>query len=345
MQTRTGILLVNLGTPDSPHAKDVRKYLIEFLTDGRVLDMPWLSRQLLVRGVIVPRRYRESAKGYRKIWTKLGSPLLFHGRNLQKALQDKLGHDFVVELAMRYRRPSIEQGIQALIHRQVSTIVILPLFPQYASATTGSVQQKVMEVLQGCTVIPKLVFIDHFGLRADVIDSFCSVVDKQALMESDLVLFSFHGLPKKHLTAINPACFGCTECCATLHAKNSSCYSAQCHTMAHAIADQLGIPAKKYRICFQSRLGKEPWLEPYTSDLIAQAAKNGHKKLLLFSPSFVCDCLETLYEIEIECTHAFAQAGGEKLTLVPGLNTHPRWIDALSSIVLDHHFQGRIKPS
>lgn len=332
MHTRTGYLLVNLGTPDSPDPSDVKTYLTEFLTDPRVIEIPWIMRQLLVRGYIIPRRYRESAKGYKAIWSDLGSPLMVHGRDLQKSVQHALGPDFVVELAMRYRNPSIASGLKALIAAEVSEIIILPLFPQYASATTGSVQQCVMDEIRNWRDIPKLTFIDHFYDREDLIDAFSSLVDGEILDAHDEILFSFHGLPKKSLSTSNPQCFKCESCCASIRAQNRMCYSAQSFHMASAIASKLGIPKERYNVSFQSRLGKEPWLQPYTSDAIIDAARRGKKNLLLYSPSFVCDCLETLYEIEVEYAHEFIQAGGEKLTLVPGLNTHPKWIETVASI-------------
>ena len=279
--------------------------------------MPWLKRQLLVRGIIVPKRYRESAKGYRSIWTDKGSPLLVHGRNVQQALQQKLGPDFYVELAMRYRHPSIEQGLESLISKQVSTIVILPLFPQYASATTGSVHQKVMHILQKRLVIPKLVFIDHYCDRPDVIDSFCTMVGKAALDASDHVLFSFHGLPKRHLTNISTRCCTAENCCATPH---RYCYAAQCHAMARAIAKNLAIPKKNIR-CASIAPRQGTVARTLYQRYAPEACPTGKKNVLIFSPSFVCDCLETTYEIQVEYNHTFKQAGGHSLTLVPALMT------------------------
>jgi ferrochelatase len=332
MHSRCGVLLVNLGTPDSPRPRDVKRYLTEFLCDGRVIDLPWAWRQLLVRGFIIPRRFRESAKGYQAIWTEEGSPLLVHGRNLQRALQTSLGDDFCVKLAMRYGNPSIADGLKSLIDAQVSKIIILPLFPQYASATTGSVQQKVMEEISRWKVIPKVLFIDQYYERDDLTTAFASIVDKTTLHAHDEVLFSFHGLPQRHLSDISKSCYTTSSCCDTISACNRTCYSAQCYHMARAIASKLDLAS--YKVSFQSRLGKEPWLQPYTTDVIMDAARAGKKNLLVFSPSFVCDCLETLYEIKVEYAHAFTQAGGHTLTLVPGLNTHPAWIRSLTSLVM-----------
>lgn len=332
-----GILLVNLGTPLSPSPKDVYRYLIEFLTDGRVIDIPWWKRQLLVRGMIVPFRYRQSARAYQQIWTKEGSPLLVYGRRVQSALQHTLGKDFVVELAMRYQEPSIQKGIASLIDAGVNHIIVLPLFPQYASATTGSVHQRVQEILGGYTVIPKLTLIDQYAVHPALISAFCTVSSKNNPEEYDHVLFSFHGLPERHLyKADRTGCCRCdATCCSQLTLKNRSCYSAQCYATAHAIADRLKLPKNQFSVSFQSRLGKDPWLQPYTSSRIAELAKQS-KKVLVFCPAFVCDCLETTYEIGIEYAAEFKHAGGKQLDLVTGLNDHPKWIEALHTIIQEH---------
>lgn len=335
MQEKTAILLINLGTPDSPSPKDVKRYLIEFLTDKRVIDIPWVFRQMLVRFRIVPFRYKSSAKAYKSIWQQQGSPLLYYGQKVKKALQKRFDSNYIVELAMRYGNPSIEDVIKKLTINPIEKLIILPLFPQYASATTGSVQQKVMEICKDLPVIPKITFIDHFFSNEAVIDSFCAVANKDHIQTCDHVIFSFHGLPKRHLEKIDQYkhCFTTNECCYNLTSKNRTCYSAQCHYMAQNIASKLAIPKDKYTITFQSRLGKEPWLEPSTSDVITKLATAGHKKLVVFSPSFVCDCLETLYEIGIEYKEEFILKGGKELVLIEGLNDHPKWIEALQSIV------------
>lgn len=330
---KRGVLLVNLGTPLSPKRRDVFRYLIEFLTDGRVIDSPWLKRQLLVRGVIVPFRYKQSAEQYGQLWREEGSPLLFHNEQVQRKLQHVLGHDYHVVLAMRYQHPSIAEGLEKLRKEEVDELMILPLFPQYASATTGSVYQKVMKEIQYWQIFPKLVFINHFFDHPTVIDAFCARALQYSVSSFDHVLFSFHGLPERQLRKANEGClkFHCCE-----RGQNCSCYKAQCFATAHAIADQLNLTEKEYTICFQSRLGREPWIQPYTSDVLHACTKQGHKRLLVFSPSFVCDCLETTYEIASEYQREFKQLGGEELQLVEGLNDHPLWIQALQQIILNH---------
>lgn len=333
MKDLTGILLVNLGTPKSPSLFDVYKYLIEFLTDPRVIDFNWFTRQLLVRGMIVPFRLQSSSKAYKQIWTANGSPLLYFGQKVQKSLQTVLGEAFAVELAMRYQEPSIEKALFTLFKKNPKKIVVIPLFPQYASATTGSVHAKVMQVLSKHLYIPEIKFISQYPTQSSMISAFCALATPYLCTSYDHILFSFHGLPKRHLEKMGKSCSLKDEtCCSTWNTHNYPCYSAQCHATAQAIASQLMLPKNNWSISFQSRLGKEIWMQPYTSEMLFSFTKEGKKKILIFSPSFVCDCLETSYEIGIEYAHLFKQAGGELLDLVPGLNDHPLWIEALADL-------------
>lgn len=334
---KTGVLLVNLGTPNSPEPKDVYRYLTEFLTDKRVIDGSWLFRQLLVRGIIVPSRYHQSALSYKAIWTPSGSPLLVHGKNLKKILQDLLGDSFCVELGMRYQSPSLASAIAALFEKEIHHLIVVPLFPQYASATTGSVFEKVMELLQHQARFPRLTFIDQFATHPAFINAVATLGATYRWEEYDQVLFSFHGLPQRYLKQEDrhEKCLQKTDCCKTLCTLNRFCYSAQCYATAQSIAQSLNIPQNRYRVCFQSRLGKEPWLQPYATDTIHSLGKEGKKHLLVFSPSFVCDCLETTFEIGVEYAKEFQMAGGERLDLVPGLNAEPIWGEALKTIILD----------
>lgn len=336
MKSLTGILLVNLGTPKSPSYIDVYRYLIEFLTDSRVIDFSWLRRQFLVRGIIVPSRLRSSKKAYQTIWTAAGSPLLTFGHLVKDLLKNALGPNFDVEIAMRYQEPSIEEGLSKLLAKNPKKLLIIPLFPQYASATTGSVQQKVMENLKNYLYVPEVKFISQYPTHPTFISAFQALGQVYQPEMYDHILFSFHGLPQRHLKKMEPSCLDTYLCCAKLEMKNNHCYSAQCHATAQAIASSLNLSASKWSISFQSRLGKEPWMEPYTNEVILSLAQTGKKKILIFCPSFVCDCLETIYEIGIEYAHAFKKAGGESLQLVPGLNDHPRWIQTLKEMVLDY---------
>lgn len=338
MQPSIGILLVNLGTPNSPSNADVYRYLIEFLTDERVIDSPWLQRQLLVRGLIVPFRYRQSARAYRHIWTEEGSPLKIYGRKVQQSMQANLGEAFKVELAMRYQEPTIEHGIKSLLSSGIKHLVVCPLFPQYASATTGSVHQKVMEIIKEENVIPHVTLIHEYATHPEFINAFCTIGQEYDLDSYDHILFSFHGLPKRHILKASPrgCCFQTPDCCQKMTENKFFCYSAQCYATAHAIASQLQLSENRYSLCFQSRLGKEPWLQPYASETILQLAQKGKKRVLVFCPSFVCDCLETIYEIGEEYSLEFKKAGGEALHLVHGLNDHPQWIEGLKNIILSY---------
>lgn len=336
-EKKRGVFIVNLGTPKSYQSKDVFHYLNEFLTDSRVIDRPWLKRQLLVRGLIVPFRYKQSAEQYRRLWTKEGSPLLWHGQVVQEKLQQALGPSYHVVLAMRYQTPSIIEGLEKLRKEQIDELIVLPLFPQYASATTGSIHQKMMECLQSWYIFPKLVFINHFFDHPKFIDAFCARAKQYAFFSYDHFLFSFHGLPEKEIRKVDATGLCLSDrCCHHTCGKNRFCYKAQCFATAHAIAAQLELEENKYSICFQSRLGKEPWIQPYTSDVIRVCAERGCKRLLVFSPSFVCDCLETTIEISHDYHQEFKKWGGEELQLVEGLNDHPLWIEALQQIVLEN---------
>lgn len=324
-----GILLVNLGTPISPAERDVKRYLTEFLTDERVIDLPYLKRHLLVKGIIVPKRYRTSAKLYQSIWTEEGSPLLVYGRRVEASLQEQLGPEYKVRLAMRYQEPSMKTSLEDL--RGVKNLVVFPLFPQYASATTGSVYQKVFDILSQWEVIPSLRMISNYADHPALIEAFVAVSQTYALETYDHIVFSYHGLPQRHLKKADRTgqCLKDPDCCK----KNPACYKAQCTMTTQEIVKSLKLPSDRWSQCFQSRLGKDPWIQPYTSCVLKQLLKEGKKRVLVFCPAFVCDCLETLEEIGSEYRSQFLKGGGECLDLVEGLNDHPKWIDAIEAII------------
>lgn len=337
MVDKTGILLINLGTPSSPNPKDVYRYLIEFLTDSRVIDYPWLLRQLLVRGAIVPRRYRQSARSYQEIWTPDGSPLMAYAVSLKEKLQKKIGSNAIVEIAMRYQTPSIQEGLENLLSHNLQHLIIVPLFPQYASATTGSIHQEVMRVLSKLLVIPKLTFIDQFATHPQFIGAVSEIGRRYPIDTADHIVFSFHGLPERQITKADRCghCVPSSACCSKLSSKNHSCYAAQCYATARAITKELQIPPERYTVSFQSRLGKEPWLQPYTSTVIQQLGAKRSNQVLVFCPAFVCDCLETIYEIGVEYSAEFKHAGGGQLSLVQGLNAESTWVSALEKIIFE----------
>lgn len=334
---KQGVLLVNLGTPDSPSVSDVRKYLDEFLMDERVIDVNAINRTLLVKGIIVPFRGPKSAKIYKELWTENGSPLLYYGVRAKVLLQEKLGKDYVVELAMRYQNPSIESALDALKKKQVENIRVVPLFPQYASASTGSVIQKVMELISKWQTIPSISFVNSFHDNEGMINVFAENARKYDPDTFDHIIFSFHGLPERQLTKADHSgkyCLQTPDCCSRFNDVNRFCYSAQSHDTARLIAEKLALPRERYTVSFQSRLGNAPWKKPYTIHVLEELAKKGMKRLLVFSPAFVADCLETNIEIAREYHDEFRNWGGEKIQLVESLNDNPKWIDALAGIVL-----------
>ena len=337
MKAKTGVLLVNLGTPDSPSVPDVRKYLFEFLNDPRVIDLPWLLRKFLVNIIIVPFRAPKSAKIYRQLWTKDGSPLIIYGNKVKEKLQKDLGDEFEVEFAMRYQNPGMDDVLEKMRLRQHQKIIIVPLFPQYASATTGSVAQEIMSIIGKWWVIPEIKITGQFYNDEGFINSFVERAKQYNLEEYDHVLFSYHGLPVRQVDKVYVDGKSCADhnCENEIADDNKFCYKAACYATTRLIASRLNIPGEKYTVCFQSRLDKN-WLEPFTDRVIIQKAKEGAKKLLVFSPAFVADCLETIVEIGIEYQKLFEEHGGIKVQLVESLNDHPAWIDALKKIILKH---------
>jgi len=335
MKHQTGVLLVNLGTPDSPGTTDVRKYLREFLMDERVIDIPLWKRWSLVNLIIAPFRAPKSAKIYKQLWQERGSPLLFFGQDLQRLLQESLGDSFKVVLGMRYQNPSLEAVLSEL--KSVSKIIVIPLFPQYASASTGSVHQKVMELVSTWATIPDISFVSNFLNEPLFIQAFAD--NARPYMERisfDHFVFSYHGIPERQIksSSIDNYCQLNTRCCSVYHQKNRLCYRAQCYQTSRLLAKALNIPEEKYTVSFQSRLGKNPWIKPYTDLIIEDLAKAGIKKVLAFSPSFIADCLETTIEVGDEFQEIFLNAGGEHWQLVESLNASQVWVQCLKSIVL-----------
>lgn len=326
---------MNLGTPDSPSVRDVRRYLDEFLMDERVIDISKLGRTLLVKGIIVPFRGPKSAATYQKVWTENGSPLMYYSQRVKEKLQRRLGGDYYVELGMRYQNPSIESALTALKKASVKSIKVIPLFPQYASATTGSVHQKVMELVSKWQSIPDISFVNSYYDLDAMLDIYADNARKHGITHFGHFVFSFHGLPQRQLIKADDSgshCLKNGDCCRQIGSANKFCYSAQCHQTARMIAEKLGIEPEKYTVTFQSRLGKDPWAQPYTSDVIHNLAKSGVKNLMVFSPAFVADCLETIYEIAEEYDLEFKQLGGERLQLVESLNDKDAWIEVLAGL-------------
>jgi len=330
---KTGVLLVNLGTPDSARPGDVRKYLLEFLTDGRVIDFPWLPRNLLVRGIIVPFRYRKSAKTYQAIWDKeKGSPLLYHSEALHLKVAAKLP-EIQVELAMRYQNPSIEKALNSFRDNGIDKIIVFPLFPQYASSTTGSIHEKVMSIVSDWQAIPEIRLISDYFEDPGFIGAFAHNIRECDPASYDHVLFSYHGLPERHLRKADHSGQHCLEngydCCNKLVSVNRFCYRAQCMATTRSLVNELGLSEDQFTVCFQSRLGRDPWIQPYTSDVLETLTHQGKKRILVTCPAFVADCLETIFEIGEEYREEFIDLGGEEVRLVDSLNDSDLWADAV----------------
>lgn len=332
---RTGVLLVNLGSPDSPEVRDVRRYLIEFLLDPRVIDIPYINRQLLVRGPIAIGRSPKSAHEYQKLWTPDGSPLITYGYELRDLLQERLGMDYEVVLAMRYQSPSIPQGIEELKKSSLSKWIIIPLFPQQASATVGSVVEKVMDEIHKDWIFPEISLVNQFYDRPDFIDAWAAVASTYELESYDKFIFSYHGLPQRQLFKADPGhyCEGNIDCCKNINAQNRFCYSAQCFHNTRLLQEKLGLPVEKCITTFQSRLGRSEWAKPYTEEVVKQLAMDGYKKVLILSPAFIADCLETIVELGMQYKELFIEHGGETFDMMESLNNHPAWVEVLYNMV------------
>lgn len=336
MKQKTAILLLNLGTPDSPLKGDVRRYLTQFLNDERVIDIPWLSRTLLVNGVIVPFRAGNSSKLYKAIWDETtGSPLLKHSTDLAKKLQLAVGSDYTVELAMRYQNPSMETVLERMKKEGYHKIIVFPLFPQYASSSTGSALQRFMEIVSKWWVIPELKIISQYYDNADYIECIANRGKQHDVSAYDHVIFSYHGLPERQVDKVYNDGYLCKDhhCEDGLTDENYYCYKAACYQTTKDVAARLNIPEDKYTLSFQSRLD-DKWLKPFSDKVVEDLAKKGMKKLLVFSPAFTADCLETIYEIGTEYQEIFHQHGGEKIQLVESLNSGSDWVETIKKIAL-----------
>jgi ferrochelatase len=336
MEKKVGVLLINLGTPDSPKVGDVRRYLAEFLNDPRVIDIPWVPRKLLVNGIIVPFRAPKSAKIYKELWEIAGgSPLLVHGEELKKQLQSTLPSNFTVELAMRYGNPSLNDVLARMNKANYDKVILFPLFPQYASASSGSAVEKAMRLIKDWYVIPEVTAIGQFYNRKGYIDTVVEQAAKYNIEDYDHILFSYHGLPVRQVDKVyeDRRCDN-HDCEKEINEENTHCYKATSFATTRLIAARLGLKEEQYTTCFQSRLDKK-WLEPFSDKVVIERAKKGDKKLLVFSPAFVADCLETLIEIGDEYQELFEEHGGEKVQLVESLNSHPRWVETCKEMILE----------
>lgn len=325
------ILLVNLGSPDSPSVPDVRRYLNEFLMDGRVIDVAWPIRRFVV-GMILIKRPHESGEAYEKIWTKDGSPLVVSSRNVQKLLQARLS--VPVELAMRYQNPSIESAVKKLAEKGVKETLLIPLFPHYAMSSYETAVVRVEEVAKKLAPQMKITvqppYYDHPDYIAALVAS-----AKDYLKDYDHLLFSYHGIPERHLHKSDPTgchCLKVENCCEVASPAHATCYRAQCFATTREFVKLAGVPREKYSVSFQSRLGKDPWLKPYTDYELARLPNEGKKRVLVICPAFVSDCLETIEEIGMRGCEEFMAGNGKEFTRIPCMNEHPAWVAALENM-------------
>lgn len=338
---KKGVLLVNLGTPDSPSVKDVRKYLREFLMDGYVIDLPFVTRWVLVNLIIAPFRGPKSAKIYQELWTEKGSPLLYYGKKVEELVQQKMGNDYFVKLAMRYQNPSIKSVLEQFKKNNITDLVVIPMYPQHASSSTLSSIKKVEAVFGELNYHPKVRMVETFVSNPKFIEAFAANGNKHWLTgKYQKVLFSYHGIPERHIIkdCENGYCELNEKCCAVYSDKNRLCYRVQCYETSRLIAKAMNLKENEYDVAFQSRLetrASDPWLKPYSDVVTAEYPKNGVKNVLAFSPSFIADCLETTIEVGEEFKEIFHENGGENWQLVESLNESPIWIEAIEQMILN----------
>lgn len=327
-----GILLVNLGSPKSTRVEDVKEYLDEFLMDEKVIDYRWFFRSLLVQGIILRTRPAKSAEAYKTVWTDEGSPLIVITRQIQQKLQKLV--DIPVEIGMRYAEPSIENGIRSLTEKGVTEIVLFPLYPQYAMSTTETVVDKAEEVRKKHFPNVRISYVQPFYNRDIYIDCLAESIREKLPEHYDALQFSYHGVPERHIYKTDPTnTCNLNDCCS--RAENPShqfCYRHQCYKTTELVIGKLHIPREKTVVSFQSRLGKDKWMEPYTDETLEALPKKGVKNLAIVCPAFVSDCLETLEEISVEGRDEFLHAGGENFHYIPCLNDEDRWIEVVKTL-------------
>lgn len=333
MKKKTAIILINVGTPDTPTVKAVRRYLSEFLNDRRVIDIPLVLQKILVNLIIVPFRAPKSTKLYERLWTDKGSPLLYFSEKVKEDLQEKLGDQADVFLSMRYGNPSVGKALAAIKKGSYDRIVVFPMFPQYASSTNGTAIQAVLDGVRKWNTIPEILAINQFYDHPAFLDAFADRIRSYGPETYDHLIFTYHGLPNRHLEKNHPENSITTcNCEQQLPEFGKYCYKATSYQTTRELASRLGLKPGQYSVSFQSRLSNN-WMTPFTDKNLGDRAKKGDKKVLVAAPSFVADCLETTVEIGYEYKHMFTDNGGEKLQMVESLNDSPRWIAAMEEIL------------
>jgi len=328
---KNGLLLINLGTPEKPDVANVRRYLREFLADPRVIDLPAVLRYMLLYVVILPFRSKSTALAYQAIWTDKCSPLLSNSQQLVAKLQSRLGNHCQVTLGMRYGNPSIRSALNQL--SDCDQLTILPLYPQYSSAATGSSIEEVLTLIAAQNPQPSVKIIRDFFQHPGFIAAQAELI-KPYLATHDYLLFSYHGIPERHI--LKTGCSQvCRDNCPPINPCTQTCYRAQCFQTTQALIKVLGLTAGNYGMSFQSRLGKTPWIKPYTDLVLPELAKQGIKRLAISCPSFIADCLETLEEIGLRARGQWQKLGGEQLSLIPCVNSSEQWVEAIIDITSD----------
>lgn len=333
-------MLMNLGSPDSTQVKDVRKYLMEFLMDGRVIDKPYLSRALLVGGIIVPFRAPKSAEAYKKIWTERGSPLIWLTEDLRTALLQQV--DAPISISMRYGNPTVQKAYTEMAEAGVEELVAVPLYPHFAMSSYETAVEHARKIFSEGNYPFTLKFIKPFYKEPDYIAALADSIRPFLDRSPDHILFSYHGIPVRHLYKSDPTkkhCLSGPACCQQTSVAHSTCYRHQCYTTTRLVVERLQLPEGSYTTSFQSRLGRSEWIKPYTADRLEELPGEGVKKLLVVCPAFVSDCLETIEEIGQEGRESFLHNGGEDFQLVPCLNTDPAWVNTLGAW-LNNSLQG-----
>jgi len=330
---KRGIILMNLGSPDSTEVKDVRRYLDEFLMDERVIDYPYLFRLLLVKGIIVPFRAPKSAEAYKSIWTKDGSPLVVFTKQLQESLAKQVAEP--VEIAMRYGNPTPENAYDNLLKKipYLEEVILMPLYPQYAMSSYETAVEYMKEVHRKKEYSFKLTTIEPYYNNEDYIRALSESIKPYLRKDFDKLLFSYHGVPARHILKgdiTGNHCLKSSDCCEMVSPAHKYCYRHQCFKTTGLVVHELQIPKEKFELSFQSRLGRDKWLTPYTAQRLSELPNERVKKLLVACPAFVSDCLETLEEIAEQGKEIFLHAGGESFTMIPCLNTHPLWVGAIA---------------
>jgi len=330
---KEAIVLINLGTPNSPSVKDVRNYLSEFLNDPFVIDINPIARFLLVNMIIVPFRAPKSAKAYQELWTDEGSPLMVYGQKLEEKLRTKVQDKADVYLAMRYQNPSMQKVFDEMKNKGYEKLTVIPLYPQYATSTTETIYVEMEKLMRSWSKLPEIKFIDQFYDHPLFIETIAKRAEKYNFDDYDHIIFSYHGLPKRQLNKLYRDATTCDDhdCSKEINDTNQKCYLATCYATTRLLVERLGLEEEQYSVGFQSRLGRG-WVKPFTDKILEELAGQGKKNVLVFCPAFVSDCLETIVEIGIEYQEEFEEWGGHKVQLVESLNDHDIFVDCLANM-------------